>query len=292
MEFSGVWTALVTPFDNGNVDAAALDRILQRQFSSGVTGVVPVGTTGESPTLSHEEHIRVIELVVQICNGKLPVMAGTGSNCTKEAIELTQAAERAGAKAALVVAPYYNKPTQEGLYQHYRAIAQSTDLPLVLYSIPSRCGVEIAPETVARLAADFRNIVGLKEAGGRVERINQIKPLVPKTFSLLSGDDALTLDFIQAGAVGVISVASNLIPNEIVRLVKLALQGKFHEAQKIHNDLEPLFRDLFVETNPVPIKTALAAKGLCSAEVRLPLVPLAEKNKQQLLNTLRNGGWL
>jgi 4-hydroxy-tetrahydrodipicolinate synthase len=292
MDFTGVWTALVTPFEDGNVDAAALDRILQIQFTSGVSGVVPVGTTGESPTLSHEEHIRVIELVVEICKGKLPVMAGTGSNCTSEAVELTQGAERAGARAALVVAPYYNKPTQEGLYQHYRTIAQSTDLPIILYSIPSRCGVEISAHTVARLAAACPNIVGLKEAGGRVERIREIKPLVPPNFALLSGDDALTLDFISAGACGVISVASNIIPSEIVRYVKLALQGQIAEARRIHTELEPLFRDLFIETNPVPIKAALHAKGLCSEEVRLPLVPLSETNKEQLLNTLRKGGWL
>ena len=292
MDFSGVWTALVTPFDEGNVDAAALDRILQLQFTSGVTGVVPVGTTGESPTLSHEEHIRVIELVVEICNGKLPVMAGTGSNCTSEAVELTQGAERAGAKAALIVAPYYNKPTQEGLFQHYRTIAQSTELPIILYSIPSRCGVEISAHTVARLAAACPNVVGLKEAGGRAERIREIKPLVPANFTLLSGDDALTLDFIEAGAAGVISVASNIIPGDIVRYVKLALQGHMAEARKLHKDMEALFRDLFIETNPVPIKAALHAKGLCSEEVRLPLVPMSEKNKEQLLSTLRKGGWL
>lgn len=274
------------------MDAAALDRILQLQFTSGVTGVVPVGTTGESPTLSHEEHIRVIELVVEICNGKLPVMAGTGSNCTSEAVELTQGAERAGAKAALIVAPYYNKPTQEGLFQHYRTIAQSTELPIILYSIPSRCGVEISAHTVARLAAACPNVVGLKEAGGRAERIREIKPLVPANFTLLSGDDALTLDFIEAGAAGVISVASNIIPGDIVRYVKLALQGHMAEARKLHKDMEALFRDLFIETNPVPIKAALHAKGLCSEEVRLPLVPMSEKNKEQLLSTLRKGGWL
>ncbi len=292
MQLNGVWTALVTPFQDGSVDTSAMERLVHYQIAAEVTGVVPVGTTGESPTLSHEEHLRVIELVVELVNKKIPVMAGTGSNCTAEAIELSQGAERVGVQALLLVAPYYNKPTQEGLYQHFTAIANATELPIVLYSIPSRCGVEIAVETVARLAQANKNIIGIKEAGGRVERVQQIKAACPDGFQILSGDDALTLDFIEQGACGVVSVASNLIPGEIVHYVRLALNGQLAEARELEKSMATLFKDLFIETNPVPVKTALAAKGVCREEVRLPLVSLAPENKEKLLNTLRSGGWI
>lgn len=292
MDLSGVWTALPTFFRDNSVDAESLDKLVKLQIAAGVTGLVPVGTTGESPTLSHEEHLRVIELVVEMADKKTPVMAGTGSNSTAEAIELTQGAERAGVQAVLLVAPYYNKPTQEGLYRHYSAVATATDLPIILYSIPSRCGVEIAAETVGRLAADHKNIIGIKEAGGRVERVREILKVCPPGFQILSGDDALTLDFIEQGARGVVSVASNLIPSEIVRYVRLALNGQIAEARKLEKDMQQLFKDLFIETNPVPIKAALAAKGLGNGEVRLPLVELAPENKEKLMSTLRKGGWI
>ncbi|VVM07774.1 4-hydroxy-tetrahydrodipicolinate synthase [Methylacidimicrobium cyclopophantes] len=286
MRLLGTYTALVTPFRGGVVDEEALRRLVEAQIEGGVAGLVPVGTTGESPTLTHEEHIRVIAKTVEFAAGRVTVLAGTGSNSTAEAIELTRAAEEAGADGALLVAPYYNKPSQAGLYAHFSAIAQSTRLPLVLYSIPGRCGVEIAVETVLALAQEHKSVIGLKEAGGSVDRLSQLRQLLPDEFALLSGDDSLTLPFLSVGAVGVISVASNLLPKAVVDLVQTFLAGDIREAERLHRRLYPLFRDLFVETNPVPIKTALSLRGWITPEVRLPLVPLQPNNQARLEKTL------
>lgn len=289
---TGTYTALVTPFREGQVDWEAFEKILEDQIAGGMDGVVPVGTTGESPTLSHEEHVEVIRFCVKKVKKRCKVIAGTGSNNTQEAIELTQAAHKIGADASLQVAPYYNKPSQEGLYQHFAAIADAANLPLLLYSIPGRCVVEIAVETVARLAKKFSNIVGIKEAGGKVERIAPLKKACPENFIILSGDDALTLPFMREGAVGVISVASNLLPREVSTLVRLFREGKMKEAEALEKRLLPVFRDLFIETNPMPIKAAMAMKGMIAEEYRLPLVPMLIETRSQLEKTLREGGWL
>ncbi len=290
--FEGAYTALVTPFLNDRFDEAAFERLIESQIEGGISGIVPVGTTGESPTLDHAEHARVIELAVKKAAGRVKVIAGTGSNSTAEAISLTQDAERAGADAALLVVPYYNKPTQEGLFRHYKAIADATKLPIMLYSIPGRAGVEIGVQTVRRLNEACPNIVALKEAGGSVDRISQLRQVLPESFELLSGDDALTLPFIATGAVGVVSVASNIIPAEVSALVRAALSGDRVEARRLHEQWYPLFRDLFIETNPVPVKTALAWQGRMSGEFRLPLCGMAEETAARLRATLTSLGLL
>jgi 4-hydroxy-tetrahydrodipicolinate synthase len=286
--FEGTFTALVSPFRNDRLDEDAFTRLIEGQIAAGITGLVPVGTTGESPTLDHAEHTQVIALAVKAAAGRVPVIAGTGSNATSEAVALTKDAENVGADAALLVAPYYNKPSQEGLYLHFRKIAESTKLPLILYSIPGRCGIEIGVETVVRLAQDCANIVAIKEAGGTVERVSALRVAVPTKFEILSGDDSLTLPFMAAGACGVISVASNLIPAQVVNLVRCALAGDYAQAQKLHQQWYPLFKDLFIEPNPVPVKTALALAGQMLADVRLPLCGMSEANETKLKATLRS----
>lgn len=286
----GVFTALVTPFRDGCIDSKALLALVERQVQAGVEGMVPVGTTGESATLSHHEHIQVIEMVVQQAAGRTRVIAGTGSNSTREAIELTQAAEKAGADGVLVVSPYYNRPTQAGLIAHFEAVCQSTPLPVVLYNIPSRCGVDLLPETVAEIAQRCPNAVAIKEASGSVDRVSRLKQCLPEEFAILSGDDSLTLPFLSLGATGVISVASNLVPREVGSLVRSFCAGNPSEALQWHRKLYPLFRDLFLETNPVPVKQALAFLGWMSAEVRLPLVPMEPANWRRLEQTLRSLG--
>jgi 4-hydroxy-tetrahydrodipicolinate synthase len=290
--FEGTFTALVTPFLDQHLDEAAFEELIETQISAGITGIVPVGTTGESPTLDYDEHHRVIELAVQIAKGRCKVIAGTGSNCTKEAVELTVEAERLGADAALVVAPYYNKPTQSGLIAHYSAIAEATKLPIMLYSIPGRCGIEISVETVVTLAKQHSNIVALKEAGGSVERISQLRSVLPEAFQLLSGDDSLTLPFLSVGAVGVVSVASNVVPASVVELVKTALSGSYSSARTQHFHLYPLFKELFVESNPAPAKFALARLGLMKEDVRLPLAPLSEASRARVETAMRQVGLL
>jgi 4-hydroxy-tetrahydrodipicolinate synthase len=280
--FAGTYTALVTPFRDDLLDEPAFEKLIEQQVAAGIDGIVPVGTTGESPTLDHEEHARVIELAVKAARGRCKVIAGTGSNATSEAVSLTLEAERLGADAALLVAPYYNKPSQEGLFQHYRAIASASKLPLILYSIPGRCGIEIAVETVARLAQECPTVVAIKEAGGTVERVSALRAVLPDAFEILSGDDSLTLPFISAGAVGVISVASNRIPAEVGALVKAALRGDYAEAQRLHRKFYTLFKDLFVEPNPVPIKYAMSRTGLMTGDVRLPLCAMSEGNRARL----------
>ena len=285
--FAGTFTALVTPFQNDQVDEAAFARLIEAQIAAGVTGIVPVGTTGESPTLDHAEHMRVIELAVKFAHGRCQVIGGTGSNSTSEAVSMTVEAEKLGCDAALLVAPYYNKPSQEGLYRHFAKIAEATKLPLVLYSIPGRCGIEIGVETTVRLAKDFSNVVALKEAGGSVERVSQLRSALPPEFDILSGDDSLTLPFMSAGAVGVISVASNVIPREVGDLVKAALAGDFAEARRLHFHWYPLFKDLFIEPNPVPAKHALALQGKMNRDVRLPLCEMATATAAKLEATLK-----
>ncbi|MEO8206831.1 MAG: 4-hydroxy-tetrahydrodipicolinate synthase [Chthoniobacterales bacterium] len=280
--FEGTHTALVTPFHNGEVDWKAYARLIESQIAAGISGIVPVGTTGESPTLTHPEHSLVIKSAVEAAKGRCKVIAGTGSNSTAEAISLTKEAEKIGADAALLVAPYYNRPSQEGLYRHFAAIAKSVKIPIILYSIPGRCGVEIAVETVVRLAADYRNIVAIKEAGGSVERVSALRLALPEHFEILSGDDSLTLPFLSVGAVGVISVASNLIPSEVAGMVQSWLDGNTKHAFAQHRKFYRLFKDLFIETNPVPIKFALSLQSLMTPEVRLPLCEMSEPNQKKL----------
>jgi 4-hydroxy-tetrahydrodipicolinate synthase len=288
--FTGTYTALVTPFHNGQVDGDALTRLVKAQVRGGVDGVVPVGTTGESPTVDYEEHIEIIASSVHAAAGKIKVVAGTGGNSTEEAIYLTREAERVGADASLQVAPYYNKPTQEGLFQHFKAVARRTRLPIILYSIPGRCGIEIGVDTVKRLASACQNIVGIKEAGGDADRVSKLRAALGPKFTILSGDDSLILPFMSVGAQGVISVASNLIPKEVARMVRLFAKGDAAAARKLHERYYPLFKDLFIETNPVPVKAALAMMNLVHEEYRLPLVPMTAANRAKLKKTLKTCG--
>jgi 4-hydroxy-tetrahydrodipicolinate synthase len=285
--FTGTYTAIVTPFRGGQLDEAALERLIKFQIKGGVDGIVPVGTTGESPTVNYEEHIQIIAWSVKYAAGKVKVLAGTGGNSTTEAIYLTQAAEKAGADGSLQVAPYYNKPTQEGLFQHFKAIAKVTKLPIMLYSIPGRCGVEIAVDTVKRLAHDCKNIIGIKEAGGSCDRVSQLRAVLGPKFEIMSGDDSLTLPFMSVGANGVISVASNVIPKEVSQMVNAFARGDARKAGALHTRYYPLFKDLFIETNPTPVKAALAMMKMVDEDYRLPLVPMNPKNWETLRTTLK-----
>jgi len=286
--FTGTYTAIVTPFKSGKLDETALTELIQKQVDAGIDGVVPVGTTGESPTLDCDEHLRVIEVAVEVAAGKIKVLAGTGGNATQEAIYLTQEAQKRGASGSLQVAPYYNKPSSEGLYQHFKAIADATELPILLYSIPGRCGVAIEVDTVKRLADDCPRIVGIKEAGGDADRVSQLRHGLGQDFIILSGDDALTLPFMSVGAQGVISVASNLIPGTIASMVRDFAAGRVGEAQKVHAQYYPLFKALFVETNPVPVKEALHLMGQMELELRLPLVPMTLAHRDHLKTVLKS----
>jgi 4-hydroxy-tetrahydrodipicolinate synthase len=275
--FTGTITALVTPFKNQQVAFDDLKKLVSYQIKGGINGLVPVGTTGESPTLSHDEHMDVVRATVEYAAGRVPVIAGTGSNSTHEAVELTELAHAAGADAMLVVAPYYNKPSPEGVFRHFAAIAEVTDKPIILYSIPSRCGIEIGVPTIERLHAKFSHIRIIKEAGGSVDRVDQIKHALGADFTVLSGDDSLTLPFMSVGAEGVISVASNIFVREVGKMVQLALANDFAKATKVHRRLYPAFKTLFIEPNPVPVKVALARAGvISSAEVRAPLCEMGE----------------
>jgi 4-hydroxy-tetrahydrodipicolinate synthase len=285
--FTGTYTAIVTPFRGGQLDEAALERLIKFQIKGGVDGIVPVGTTGESPTVNYEEHIQIIAWSVKYAAGKIKVLAGTGGNSTTEAIYLTQEAEKAGADGSLQVAPYYNKPTQEGLFQHFKAVAKVTKLPIMLYSIPGRCGVEIAVDTVKRLAHDCKNIIGIKEAGGSCDRVSQLRAVLGPKFEIMSGDDSLTLPFMSVGADGVVSVASNVIPKEVSQMVNAYARGDARKAGALHTRYYPLFKDLFIETNPTPVKAALAMMKLIEEEYRLPLVPMNPKNWDVLRTTLK-----
>ena len=286
--FRGTFTALVTPFRDSGIDVSAFEQLIETQIIQGITGIVVIGTTGESPTLSHEERERVISVAVKKANKRCLVLAGTGSNSTQHAIADTKLAEKLGVDAALLVGPYYNKPSQEGLFRHFKAIAEATALPIMLYNIPGRCGVDILPDTVARLAKECRNIVSIKEASGSVERVGELRRHLPDVFTVLSGDDSLTLPFMAVGAAGVVSVASNLFPSEVCALVRACESGDLKLAEKLHSKLLPLFKDLFIEPNPVPVKTALGWRGIMSSEVRLPLCEMSETNQARLRKTLED----
>jgi 4-hydroxy-tetrahydrodipicolinate synthase len=288
--FRGAYTALVTPFRHDRIDEAAYTRLLEEQIAAGIAGVMPVGTTGESATLDMDEHLRVIELTVQVVKGRIPVYAGTGSNATAEAVHLTQQAEKRGVDGVLVVTPYYNKPSQAGLVAHYAKVAEATRLPVITYSVPGRAGIEVSIDAMLSLAREHPNIVAIKEAGGSIERFSQLRQALPERIAIISGDDSMTLPALAVGAVGVISVASNLVPREVVALVQTFLDGRAPEAEKLHRRLYPLFRDLFIEANPVPVKTAMARAGWMTADVRLPLVPLQEASRAKLDATLKQVG--
>jgi 4-hydroxy-tetrahydrodipicolinate synthase len=287
MDLRGCYTALVTPFRDGSVDETALQALVEAQIAAGIDGLVPVGTTGESPTLDFEEHERVIDIVVEAAAGRCPVIAGTGGNSTSEAVRLTRHARKAGADASLQVCPYYNKPSQEGLYRHYSAVADEGGLPVVLYNVPGRSGAEIAVSTVARLSANPR-VVAVKEAGQSVDRVSAI--LDACDITVVSGDDSLTLPMMAVGGRGVISVISNLLPAEMVSLVHAALAGDWTQAQSIHRRMYPLFKGLFVETNPIPVKAALAMLGRIQEEYRLPLCTMSEANRQALRDNMAKAG--
>ena len=280
--FSGAFTALVTPFRNGEVDVEALENLVEFQIGQGTHGLVPCGTTGETPSMSEAEDRLVIGTVVRVASGRVPVIAGTGSNSTDMAIKYTRMAEEEGADGSLQVSPYYNKPTQEGLYRHFAAIAESTSLPIVLYNIPGRTSVTVSAETTARLA-EIPNIVGTKEATHSMDLASDIRRLCGEEFDILSGDDSLTLPLMSLGGRGVISVAANVAPAVVSDMVNALLEGNFERGRELHYDLLPLCRALFIETNPIPVKTAASILGLCSDEMRLPMIPLAGEN----LDTLR-----
>ena len=289
MSFPGIYTALITPFRNGEIDVPAFKSLIDRQVTAGITGIVPVGTTGESPTLDTDEHIEVIRLAVEFAAGRCEVVAGTGANSTAEAIELTEAAEALGVTGSLQVCPYYNKPSQQGLYLHFKAIAESTNLPIMLYSVPGRSSIEIATETVARLAADCPTIVAVKEAGGSVDRVNQLLQAVPADFGILCGDDPLLLPFVSCGATGLVSVASNLIPEIMIELVQACLSGNFATALVLQKQYYPLMRGIMsLDVNPVPIKTAVALQGHCLPDLRLPLAAISDTAHAQLTALLHS----
>ena len=285
--FQGSFVALVTPFRNGGVDEAKLRELVEFHVTNGTDGVIPCGTTGESPTLSHDEHKRVVEVVVDAARKRVPVIAGTGSNSTAEAIELTRHAERAGASGALVVNPYYNKPTQEGLYRHFRAVAESVTIPIIAYNIQSRTAVNVETATMARLARDCRNIVGVKEASGSLDQMSQVIAACGPTFAVLSGDDNITLPLMAIGGHGVISVIANIVPRETADLVHAALEGDFKRARDLHYRLFPLARAAFLETNPIPIKEAMAMAGMLEPEFRLPMCRMSDANRETLRGILR-----
>ena len=289
IQMQGCYTALVTPFRDGKVDYPAYQALLEAQIAAGVAGVVPVGTSGESPTLTMKENSDVIAFAIQICKGKIQVVAGAGANSTAEAVQLTKEAAAAGADATLQVTPYYNKPTPEGIYRHFMTVAEEGGLPVVLYNVPGRTGREIPVDVVERLAKHPLT-AAIKEAAGSVERVNAIRDVC--NLPVLSGDDSLTLPMMSVGAAGVISVASNILPGEVNQMVQLALAGKFPEAYAIHKRLYPLFRDLFVETNPVPVKAALADLGRIAEEYRLPLCEMTAPHREILRSTMRRVGLL
>ncbi len=288
--FQGSNVALVTPFRNGKVDEAKLRELVEFHVQHGTDGLVPCGTTGESPGLSHDEHRRVVELVIETAAQRIPVIAGTGSNSTAHTIELTRHAERAGASAALVVNPYYNKPTQEGLYRHFRAVAEAVALPIFVYNIQSRTAVNVETETLARLSRDCRNIVGVKEASGSLDQMSQVIAACGADFIMLSGDDNLTLPLMAIGGRGVISVIANIVPRETAEMTRAALDGDWKRARDLHYKLYPLARAAFLETNPIPIKEAMAMAGMIEPEFRLPMCRMSDANRERLRAVLKPYG--
>ena len=290
--FKGSIVALVTPFKGEKVDEKSYRELVEFQIKNGTSGIVPCGTTGESPTLSVEEHERVIAVCIEAARGRVPVIAGTGSNSTAEAVELSKHAAKAGADACLVVTPYYNKPTNKGLYLHFKAVADSIDVPIILYNIAGRTGKNIEPEVMANLARDCKNIIGVKEASGSLEQMLRIKEICPKNFLLLSGDDALTLPVLSIGGVGVISVAANIVPKDITAMIDAYNKGNLAKAQEINLKLLPLVKTLFIETNPIPVKTACELMDLCSGALRLPMCSMTDENLAKLKVAMRNYGLL
>ncbi len=287
--FQGTITALVTPFKNGQIDEKALRDLIEYQIANGVDGLVPCGTTGESPTLSHDEHDKVIEITIDAAKKRVPVIAGTGSNSTSEALRLTQHAYEAGADGALIACPYYNKPTQEGVYLHFERIAKTVPIPIIPYNIPGRTGINMSAELIARLSK-ISNIVGVKEASGSIKQMNDVIDLCHSEFNVLSGDDGLTLPLMSIGGKGVISVASNIVPRDMSAMVNAALQGNFEKARSLHKKMSPLFDALFIEVNPTPVKAALAMMGKIEYEYRLPLCKMAQGNYDKLAGVLKRYG--
>lgn len=285
--FEGSLVALVTPFKNGHVDYQKLKELIEFHIKNGTNGIVPCGTTGESATLSFEEHKQLVGEVVTIVAGRIPVLAGTGSNNTSEALHLTKHAKKAGADGALLITPYYNKPTPEGLYRHYRLIAEEVDIPIVIYNVPSRTGISISPETVAKLS-EIKNIIGIKEASGSIDQTTQILQLC--NITVLSGDDSLTLPIMSVGGRGVISVVANVVPSDTSALTRYWLEGNFEAARKYHHKLFPLSKSMFIETNPIPVKTALRLLGRLNGEMRLPLCEMTKENESKLSSALKNYG--
>jgi 4-hydroxy-tetrahydrodipicolinate synthase len=290
--FRGSIVAIVTPFKNGKVDEKKLGELIEFQIKNGTAGIVPCGTTGESATLNFEEHERVIEIAIDQAKKRVPVIAGTGSNSTEEAIMLTKQAAEAGADASLQVSPYYNRPTQKGLYEHFKAIANSVKIPIILYNIAGRTGVNIEPETIARLAVDCKNIVAVKEASGSLDQMSRIKSICPKDFQLISGDDGLTLPVLSIGGIGIISVVANIVPKDVADLVAAFEKGDIKKAQELHYKLLPLIKAAFIETNPIPVKTAMGLLGMCSADLRLPMSEMSADNLEKLKKALRDYGLL
>jgi 4-hydroxy-tetrahydrodipicolinate synthase len=284
--FSGSLVAIVTPFKNGKLDERAFGDLIEWQIKNGTNGIVPCGTTGESATLTHEEHHRVVKLSVEVAKRRVPVIAGTGSNSTDEAISLTKHAKEAGADGALLITPYYNKPTQEGLYRHYKAVAEAVEIPQILYNIPGRTGVNMLPATVARLAV-MKNIVGIKEGSGSVQQASEIAQNCGDRLTVLAGDDALTLPMMAVGAKGVITVTANVMPKEMAQLVASFKAGQIDEARQLHFKLSPLFAALFYETNPIPVKEALGMMGKIDPELRLPLCAMGTDNCNQLARVMK-----
>ena len=286
--FQGSFVAMVTPFRNGKVDEAKVRELVELHTGHGTDGLIPCGTTGESPALSHDEHRRVVELVVEAAHGRIPVIAGTGSNSTAEAIDLTRHAERAGAAGALVVNPYYNKPTQEGLYRHFRAVAESVAIPILVYNIQSRTAVNVETATLERLVRDARNVVGVKEASGSLDQMSQVVAACGPDFSVLSGDDNLTLPLLAIGGHGVISVIANIVARETAEMVHAALDGDWKRARELHYKLFPLARAAFLETNPIPIKEAMAMASMIEPEFRLPMCRMGDANRERLRAILKS----
>ena len=286
----GAFTALITPFKDGNIDYKALESLIEKQISEGIDGVIPMGTTGESPTLSFEEHKEFIKQTVKMVNGRVKVIAGAGANSTSEAIWLTKEAEDAGVDAVLSVNPYYNKPTQKGLIAHFETVANAVKLPIVLYNIPGRCGVNFLPESVAELVKRVNNIAAMKEASGDIIQIMRLIELCGDKITILSGDDNILLPLLAVGGKGIISVLANILPGDVKRVVALYRDNKTEEARKLFYKLLPLCRAMFLETNPIPLKAAMEMMGLCSGELRLPLVPLSDENRTLLKKSLIDYG--
>jgi len=290
--FKGSIVAIVTPFKNGKVDEKKLRDLIEFQIKNGSSGIVPCGTTGESATLSFDEHDRVIEITIEQVKKRVPVIAGTGSNSTEEAIMLTKHAAGAGADASLQVSPYYNRPTQKGLYEHFKTIANAVEIPILLYNIASRTGVNIEPETIARLSSDCKNIVGVKEASGNLDQMSRIKALCGEKFDLISGDDSLTLPVLSIGGTGIISVVANIVPKDVANLVSEFQKGNTKEAREIHYKLLPLIKAVFLETNPIPVKTAMGLLGMCEPGLRLPMCAMSPENLEKLKRALIDYGIL